>query len=401
MLGSCFLLVSAALAAEPEPQAFVAHSATGEAVSGAIQSLASDWTVALAGEIEAKIPGVDLISIRHKDALLPPLPAGRQVIFANGDRLSGDVLAIEKDQVRFRVILGTGREADQEIAIPLSALAVIWFQSPPAHNDPTRQWLSENRRKDLVLLNNGDALFGSVIGMKTVTQPFRLNDGKRETSIETSHIVALAMNTDLARTLRPRGTYGRLVLANGCRLALLSAHADERELRGKTLFGGEVRIPWDQIVSLDIRHGKAVYLSDLKPKAYEHTPYLGQRWNYEMDRSVAGLPLRLKSSWFDKGIGLHSESRLSFTLNGNYRRFESLVGLDDQTGHGGAVRIAVLADGKPKDLGAARDLSFATGPRLIHVDIMGAKELTLVVEFGPGADICDHVDWANARVIKE
>jgi hypothetical protein len=28
-------------------------------------------------------------------------------------------------------------------------------------------------------------------------------------------------------------------------------------------------------------------------------------------------------------------------------------------------------------------------------------EITLVVEFGPGGDIRDHVDWADARVIKE
>jgi hypothetical protein len=401
MLGWCFLLASATLAAEPEPQAFIVHSAAGEPAPGTIQSLAGDWAVNLAGEKGAKIPAGDLISLRRKDIPLPTPPAGRQVIFANGDRLSGDVLAIEKDQVRFRATLGTGHEADQELTIPLSALAVIWFQAPPAHGDPTRQWLYENRRKDKVLLNNGDTVVGSVVGMKAITQPLVFQDDKRETSIEASHLIALAMNTDLARSLRPRGTYARLVLVNGCRLALLSAQADDRELRGKTLFGSEVRIGWDQIVALDIRQGKAVYLSDLKPKSYEHTPYLGLRWNYEMDRSVAGLPLRLNGSQFDKGIGLHSESRLTFALGGNYRRFESLVGLDDQTGQGGNVRIAVLADGKPKDLGPARDLASATGPHPLRVDVTGVKELTLVVEFGPGGDIHDHVDWADARLIKE
>jgi hypothetical protein len=395
------LLATAVIAADPEGPNFVVHSATSEPTTGAIHSLAGDWSVVLAGEKGLKIPGADLISIRRKELLLPALPAGRQVIFANGDRLSGDVLAIEKDQVRFRACLGTGRDSDQELSIPLSALAVIWFQSPPAHGDPTRQWLGESRRKDVLLLNNSDTLFGSVVGMKAITQPFRFHDGKRETSIEASHVIALAVNTDLARSLRPRGAYARLVLANGCRLALLSAQADERELRGKTLFGAEVRIAWEQIVALDIRQGKVVYLSDLKPRAYEHTPFLGLRWNYEMDRSVAGLPLRLNGSLFDKGIGLHSESRLSFTLNGNFRRFESLVGLDDQTGQGGSVRIAVVADGKPRDLGPARELSTASGPHSLRVDITGVKELTLVVEFGPGGDIRDHVDWADARLIKE
>ena len=92
---------------------------------------------------------------------------------------------------------------------------------------------------------------------------------------------------------------------------------------------------------------------------------------------------------------------MTFTLNGNYRRFESLVGLDERTGQGGSVRIAVLVDGHAKDLGAAKEISSTAGPRFLQVDITGGKELTLVVEFGPGGDIRDHVDWTDARVIKE
>jgi hypothetical protein len=390
--------------AEPGPPAFVVHSATGEPVTGSVADLAKDWTVTLAGDKPTPIAGAGLVSLRRKDLSLPPLPASRQVIFANGDRLTGEVLAIEKDQVRFRALLGSEtnpKNAEQELSIPLSALSVIWFQSPPTDPESTRKWLTENRRKDVLVLNNGDTLLGSVVGMKAQTQPFLFQDGMRETPIEASHIIALAMNTDLARTLRPRGTYGRLVLANGGRLAILYAQADENTLTAKTLFGGDVKIPWQQIAALDIRQGKATYLSDLKPKSYEHTPYLGVGWNYEMDRSVAGLPLRLGDNVFDKGIGLHSQSRLTFTLNGNYRRFESLVGLDERTGQGGSVRIAVLVDGHAKDLGAAKEISSTAGPRFLQVDITGGKELTLVVEFGPGGDIRDHVDWTDARVIKE
>jgi hypothetical protein len=401
MFALCLALATVTIGADSEPQSFTASSASGVPLTGAIQTLDKDWSVTVAGERATRIPGADLISLRRKGTVLPPLPAARQIIFANGDRLSGDVLSIEKDHVRFRATLGTDRAGDQEVTIPLSALAVVWFQAPPAHADPTPQWLVESRRKDVLLLNNGDTLLGSIVGMKSSSQPFLFHDGKRELLIETSHIIALALNTDLARTLRPRGSYARLVLANGCRLGLLSAQADDRELRGKTLFGADVRIAWDQIAALDIRQGKAVYLSDLKPKSYDHTPYLGLHWNYEMDHSVAGLPLRLGGSTFDKGIGLHSQSRLTFAFDRKYRRFESLVGLDDQTGQGGSVRIAVLADGKANDIGPVRELSSSTGPRLLSIDITNAKELTLVVEFGPGGDIRDHVDWVDARLIKE
>ena len=69
------------------------------------------------------------------------------------------------------------------------------------------------------------------------------------------------------------------------------------------------------------------------------------------DGSAAGLDLRLAGSTYDKGIGLHSHSRLSYAVPRDCRRFEALVGLDDRAGRRGSGRIRVLADGKPLDLG--------------------------------------------------
>ena len=174
--------------------------------------------------------------------------------------------------------------------------------------------------------------------MKVRMQPLILKEGAKDISIDSLRVVAIAMNTDLARTLKPKGTFGRLVLANGGRLSLMSAEADDQVLTGKTLFGADVKIAIDQIVSLDMREAKAVYLSDLKSIKYEHTPFLGVRWNYEADRSVAGREMRLGGNAYDKGIGMHSESRLVYPLAGQYRRFETTVGLDDRTGQGGSVR---------------------------------------------------------------
>ena len=40
------------------------------------------------------------------------------------------------------------------------------------------------------------------------------------------------------------------------------------------------------------------------------------------------------------------------------------------------------------------------GPLPVRVDVTGAKELTLAVEFGQGGDVEDHVNWADARLIR-
>jgi hypothetical protein len=65
-----------------------------------------------------------------------------------------------------------------------------------------------------------------------------------------------------------------------------------------------------------------------------------------------------------------------------------------------AFQAQVLADGKPL-LDPAPELAAAEAPRPVRLALPpGAKELTLAVEFGRGGDVQDHVDWADARLIK-
>ena len=175
---------------------------------------------------------------------------------------------------------------------------------------------------------------------------------------------------------------------------------DRDELIGKTLFGATVRVPIKQLVALDLRQGRAVYLSDLKPRRYEHTPYLGVRWPYTIDASVAGNELRVGGSTYDKGLGMHSQSHLTFDLSGGYQWFEAWVGLDDRTGNEGSVVIGVRVDGKPIDLGPAKELTGRDKPLPVRVRVAGAREVTLEVLFGRHGDVQDHVDWADARLIK-
>jgi hypothetical protein len=96
---------------------------------------------------------------------------------------------------------------------------------------------------------------------------------------------------------------------------------------------------------------------------------------------------------------MHSASRLTYDLAGGYEWFEALVGLDDRTGRQGSVRVAVLVDGRPQEAGDG-DLAGCGPPRPLRVRVAGARELTLVVRFGCRGDVQDHVDWAEARLIK-
>jgi hypothetical protein len=153
-------------------------------------------------------------------------------------------------------------------------------------------------------------------------------------------------------------------------------------------------------MALDVYQGKAVYLSDLGVSKYEFRPYLDTAWPLALDANVAGHDLRLGGSSYDKGLGLHSHARATYRLAGGYRRFEALVGLDDRDGAGGRVRVRVLADSKPLELGAGEELAGRGRPLAVSVPVAGVRELTLEVEFGQDGDVQDVVNWADARLVR-
>src|SRR5262249_33281414 len=135
-----------------------------------------------------------------------------------------------------------------------------------------RALAAAKRTRDRVLLRNGDTLEGTLAAMDE--KAVRLEDAKKTTDVKSDKVAAIALSSDLAASRPAKKAYGRLVLANGCRLSLASASSDGRTLTGTTLFGSEVHIPLEQVIALYVLQGRAVYLSDLKPAKVEQVPYL-------------------------------------------------------------------------------------------------------------------------------
>ncbi len=365
-------------------------TASGKTLKGPLRELGPGWSLRLG---DARAEGTDVVALRRDGLALPPGPDGEHVVFANGDRLPGAVGDLDGERLHFRL----GKEA---LSLPLSALAVVWLAAPDGAEPDRllRRLATESRTRDRVLLRNGDAVEGVLTGLDA--RALRLEVNRKELTVERAKVAVVALNTELSTTLKPKTAYGRLVLRDGTRLSLASATcADGRTLIGDTLFKTGVSFSLEDVVALGIEGGPAVYLSELKVRKFEHNPYLGAAWPYVLDGSVDRRDLRLGGNTFDRGIGLHTESRLTYDLGGHYRRFEALVGLDDQTGKGGSGRIRVLVDGKPKDLGDT-ELAGRSEPVAVRVDVTGAKELTLVAEFGERGGVRGHVNWANARLIK-
>lgn len=397
ILLAAFLTGSAS--ADDTPR-FVLHTSADKDHAGELKQISAGWKVLLLENDEfARANAEDLISLRRDKALPPAHPAGEHLILANGDALPGELVELVGESLSFKARTGTVGE----VKVPLSAVSLLWLAAPDGTEHPEqfrRELAVAKRAHDTVYLRNGDAIEGVLSNLDRKRVQVDVNN--KDVKIEFSKVAAVALNSDLAKLAAPKEPHGRVVLANGGRVTLASARCDGKLLLGKPAFGGEIKIPVADLVALDMHGGAAVYLSDLKPAKYEARSFLGGApWPFVTDGSAGKGPLRLAGATYDKGLGMHAEARLTYALAGAYRRFEARVGLDDRAAPAAAARVSVLVDGKAQDLGAASEFTRRGVARLIRVDVTGAKEITLVVEFSPrvGA-VPGDVDWVEARVVK-
>jgi hypothetical protein len=377
--------------------AFAVRTAAGKDVRGPLRELKADWSIRVG---EVTVVGRDLVSVRRVGLPLPPLPAGEHLILANGDCISVRSPRIDGERLCF---VHPDLNAGKETSLPLAAVAVWWRSAPDRAEDPERlrrRLAGEARTRDVVLLRNGDVLSGVLGGIEG--DKIAVEVEKKSVSLSLAQVAAVALSTELAEPLRPKGVHGKLVLAGASgRLTVTSASCkDGATLEATTAFGASLRVPLDHVAALDLLGGRAVYLSDLKVAKYEFVPYLDEHWPLAADANAEGHDLRVGGSTYDKGLGLHSAGRLTYSLAGGFRRFEAVVGLDDRDGREGSVRVRVLADGKALDLGGDGELTARSAPLALSVPVEGVRELTLVVEFGKGGNVQDVVNWADARLVR-
>lgn len=144
---------------------------------------------------------------------------------------------------------------------------------------------------------------------------------------------------------------------------------------------------------------QSVYVSDL--------PYAGAPTNgwgpVEKDKSNGefaagdGRAIQLNGVTYAKGLGVHANSEITYDLGGQYDRFISDVGVDDEVGTGGSVIFQVWADGVK-----LFDSGLMAGPsdtKRVDVDVSNKLRLKLVCLTGGDDGTYDHASWADAKLL--
>jgi len=162
--------------------------------------------------------------------------------------------------------------------------------------------------------------------------------------------------------------------------------------------GRELELAWDLVRALESPGTRRVYLSELKPSAEKSAAALGPVRRPRRDRNAAGGALRLAGRAWARGVGMRARSRAGYAIKGKWKRFRALVGLDSAAARAsrGAV-FRVLGDGRKL---FEKQVKPGEAAFEVDVEVKGVKELTLVLDPGPGFEIGDYGDWVDARLLR-
>ena len=175
----------------------------------------------------------------------------------------------------------------------------------------------------------------------------------------------------------------------------LAAKSGKLQLR--LISGGVLSVAWNSVTRITIKSERLQYLSELKPVEVVEQSIVALPHKWKKDRSVSGRPLSLAGTRYQKGIGVHARSQLTFAADGKYETLAAVIGLDDSAGRKGDCNFVVLGDGR--ELFRKR-IRGRDKPLAIRVDVRGVRRLTLLVEPGKNLDIADHANWCDARLVR-
>lgn len=382
-----------------QPPLFSAATADGALPPAPIEKISADWSIGLGSAKPRELSGMHWAALRRQGAALPPFPSSGCVVLTSGDRIPIDSkLPFQIDEERLSLPTEFGR-----ISMPRAYLAYYCRRVPDGADDASRflDGVAKGKRnRDVIYLTNGDRVEGA-LAAPAQGPVYVMNVGARQVATPLDRIAVLAANSGLQARPQTKKAFAHVITSSGSRLqcSSLMLDAKKQSLSGRTLFGARVEIPLGRVALVAMRQGVATYLSDLTPKSFTTTPFLGVTWPLALDTDVAGRQILLGGNYHDKGLGMHAAGRVTYSLGGKYNWFEAVVGVVPAPGRPGQAKVSVWLDGKASL--ANKELTGDSEPLPVRVDVRAGQELTLQVDFGERGDVRGRVSWADAWLVKK
>ncbi len=350
----------------------------------------------------AELTQVNSITFRGREPRA--IRAGAQEFhFVSGDRLKGQIVQLQSDT------LLADTAAVGNLQIPLSALR--GFLTMPIEGKPGRRATEllagddedATGKMDQILDRRGGGYEGILEAIDAKELHLDHERLRKIVSLSVLHLsgVRLARDAQNPKPALPSQPFVKVHTSDGSALDGLieSVRFGKWNVRPTWQPGKTLAIAVEEIIAVEVLNGQAIYLSQLVPTEVKEKTILTPPQRYRINLNCQGNPLSVNGNLHAWGIGVHANSSLSFDLGGNWSKFESVIGIDDQAGKGGSAIFQVLGDGKelyksPVIRGSA------TMQPLVTVPIKGVNKLTLIVDATEDLDLGDLADWAGARLVR-
>ncbi len=393
-LGSAGADGPTALPSDPQ---YTALRTDGSTISGRIRRIDVGGGVALAvddSERIVSIPAGSLVKLSRDGGTTPASSEGGTVLFPDGDRLARCGIGPAGETT-----VEVQSEALGTLSIPLESILGLVLL-PPLESDAAFALESrirhEPRASEILWLANGDRLAGGLLALGEKTVSFQPTGGK--VVLDRSGIVALGFDPKLVVYPKTEGPYLDLTFVDGSRVGVTTLQVEGGQILATTRYGQPIKLPIGELAEVHTRNGPAIYLSEIEPAGVKYVGYLGPTREFRRNEAVDGEPLRLAGKAYDRGLGTQSRTYLVYRIPPGAKRFQSLVGLDDRAGPLGNVVFRVMIDKDERF--TTPPMSARDAPRIVDVDVTGAKTLVLITDFGERGEVRDHADWVEARLIR-
>jgi len=403
---------SVALAAEPAPspqlrELQLVTTADGKQFEAEFAGVSSDGQIVFTQDgKQRKIAAEDLVQWGAGRAL----PVAPHLYLADGSVIAASATRSDKDS------LYAEPQTFNEVKAPLDQVRAAILQ-PPNTPAARRKMLAgiaaATGVQDRIILANGDETNGTLLKIGGMVEDvvagqveFRSRGSDR--NLLTKNITAIVMNPVLLKKTAIAGLHTWMVFRDGSRLLTSKVVHDESGLVTITLACGVELVVnqydfVDQIQMLQPVGGRAKFLSDFKPVAYRHTPFLKIPWPMHLNANAENGPLATAAGVYLHGIGMHSRSRVAFPLGGRYKRFLASLAVDAIAGRRGSVtfRVYLSRDGGWKPVYESAIIRGGQPPTPVNLDIEKAAAMLLIVDFADRGDELDFANWLNACVVAD
>jgi hypothetical protein len=336
----------------------------------------------VAGPDQARIPLNTVVQLTRVVKIEPPV--GLVLCVAGGDRLVGQPLRIDgADLVWFAAGVG-------EVAIPIERAKGI------LRDRTTTIDLDAQRGSDEIYLLNGDSVKGIITAASeksvSITPP-----GGNAVEVPLENVRDILMATPPQGRAEAKPMAFLLRLANSAVVSADALRLNDEKIDFIASGNRKASVPTSFVAAIEHNAGPIAWLSAREPAETVYTPFFEGRFTPLMDRTVTGAPIRFGNQNIQRGIGMHSKTRMTFNLQPGDKNFRSRYAIDPILGYAN-VDVRVYLDDKV--MHETKGFKAGDVSPLVDLPLKGAKTLTLEVDYGAGYDIQDRLNWIEPAILR-